>query len=114
MKLMPSPAQSSDQLSIKVAPGVSASSIFQRHFAHLAAVMEADPIRFAGQFATVNLIPPTQVNNLNSRSGMSNLEKATDIVTVLSTNLRIADDSKFLLKICGVLEKQHIFVLDTM
>ncbi len=114
---MPSPAQSIDLLStVKVArPRVSASNIFQQHFAHLAAVIEADPIRFAGEFATVHLVPSTLVGNLNSRLGVSNYEKATELVTSLSTNLRIAaDDSKLLLKICEVLKKQDMFVLNNI
>ncbi len=111
---IPLPAQSIDVLNAKVAPGVSAKDIFVQHSAVLAAALSTDPIRFAGEFAAVHLITTTKVDDLNSRQSLSNVEKATLLVTALRTNLEVDNGPKLLLKTCEVLKKQEILVLDTI
>ena len=103
-----------DVLNAKVAPGVSAKDIFVRQSANLAAALSIDPIRFAGEFAAVHLIPSTKVDDLNSQLGLSNMEKATQLVTALHTNLVVDNNPKLLLKTCEVLKKQKSLVLDTI
>ncbi len=113
--LLPIPllAQSIDVLNAKVAPGVSANDIFVQHFANLVDALETDPIRFAGEFAAVHLIPLTEVKNLSSQLGLSNMVKATQLVTALHTNLKDVDNGpKLLLKICEVLKKHKSHALD--
>ncbi len=111
---IPLPAQSIDVLNAKVAPGVSAKAIFVQHSANLADALSTDLIRFAGEFAAVNLIPVTEVDDLSSRSGLSNIEKATQLVKALHTNLKVDNNPKLLLKTCEVLKKQKSLVLDTI
>ena len=112
----PLPAQSIDVLNAPVAPGVSARDIFQQHSANLANIIAvADPIRLAGEFAAVHLIVSTLVDDLNSQHALPAFQKATQIVTALHTNLKVADNkSKSLLKICEVLKKQEMPVLDNI
>ena len=107
------PAQSIDVLNAKVAPGVSAKDIFIRQSAKLADALSTDPIRFASEFAAVHLIPQEKVNDLSTRSG-PNMEKATQLVTALHTNLVVDNNPKLLLKTCEVLKKQKSLVLDTI
>ena len=111
---IPLPAQSIDVLNAKVALGVSAKDIFVRQSANLAAALSTDPIRFAGEFAAAHMIHPTGADNLNSKLGLSNMEKATQLVTALHTNLEVDNNPKLLLKTCEVLKKQERFVLDTI
>ena len=112
----PLPAQSVDVLIAPVAPGaVSARNIFQQHSANLASIMAAaDPIRFAGEFAAVHLIVSTLVDDLNSQHALTALQKATQLVTALRTQLKVDNDPKSLLKICEVLKKQEMPVLDNI
>ena len=111
---IPLPAQSIDVLNAKVAPGVSVKDIFVRHIANLATALSTDPIRFASEFAAVHLIPLTKVNDLNSQLGLSNMAKATQLVTALHTNLEVDNNPKLLLKTCEVLKKQKSLMLDTI
>ena len=112
---IPLPAQSIDVLNAKVAPGVSAKDILVQHSAILAAALSTDPIRFAGEFAAVHLITSTKVDDLNTRSGVSNIEKATQLVSALHVNLQDVDNGpQLLLKICEVLQQHRIPVLDTI
>ena len=112
---IPLPAQSIDVLNAKVAPGVSAKDVFVRQSAKLADALSTDPIRFAGEFAAVNLITPTKVDDLSTRSSLSNLEKATQLVTALRVNLQDVDNNpKLLLTICEVLKKHKSHALDTI
>ena len=110
---IPLPAQSIDVLNANVAPGASAKDIFVQHSANLAAALSTDPIRFAGEFAAVHLITLTKVDDLSTRSGVSNIEKATQLVTALHVNLQDVDKGpQLLLKICEVLQQHRIPVLD--
>ncbi len=112
---IPLPAQSIDVLNAKVAPGVSANDIFVQQSATLTAALSTDPIRFAGEFAAVHLITTTKVDDLSTRSSLSNLEKATQLVAALRVNLKDVDKGpKLLLKICEVLKKHKSHVLDTI
>ncbi len=111
---IPLPAQSIGVLNAKVAPGVSAKDIFVQHFAKLATALSTDPIRFAVEFAAVNLIPPTNVDNLSSQFALPNMVKATQLVTTLHTNLEVDNNPKLLLKTCEVLKNQRSFVLDNI
>ncbi len=113
---LPLPAQSVDLSNVKIAPGVSARDIFQHHSAKLTNIIGvADPIRFASEFAAVYLIPPTLVDDLISQHALTAFQKATQLVTALRTHLKVADnDSKSLLKICEVLTKQQMPVLDNI
>ena len=111
---IPLPAQSIDVLNAKVAPGVSAKDIFVRQSANLADALSTDPIRFAGEFAAVHLIPLTKVNGLSSQLGLSNMVKASQLVTALHTNLKVDNNPKLLLKTCEVLKKQESLMLDTI
>ena len=112
---IPLPAQSIDVLNAKVALGVSAKDVFVRQSAKLADALSTDPIRFAGEFAAVNLITPTKVDDLSTRSSLSNLEKATQLVTALRVNLQDVDNNpKLLLTICEVLKKHKSHALDTI
>ena len=110
---IPLPAQSIDVLNAKVAPGVSAKDIFVRQSANLAAALSTDPIRFAVQFAAVNLIPQEKVNDLSTQSG-PNMEKATQLCIALHTPLVVDNNPKLLLKTCEVLKKQKSLMLDTI
>ena len=102
-------------LNAKVAPGVSAKDIFVRHIANLADALSTDPIRFAGKFAAVHLITPTKVDDLSTRSSLSNLEKATQLVTALRVNLQDVDKGpKLLLKTCEVLKMHKSHALDAI
>ena len=111
---IPLPAQSIDVLNAKVSPGVSAKYIFVRQSANLADAFSTDPIKFAGEFAAVNLITPTKVDDLSTRSSLSNLEKATQLVSALHVNLKIDNNPKLLLTICEVLKKHKSHALDTI
>ena len=111
---LPLPAQSVDLSNVKIAPGVSARDIFRQHSANLANIIATDPIRFAGEFAAVCLISSTLVGSLNSQHALTALEKATKLVTALHTNLKVDNNPKLLLKICEVLKKQQMPVLDNI
>ena len=112
--VLPKPAQSIDVLNAKVAPGVSAIDIFVRQSANLADALSTDPIRFAVEFAAIDLITTTKVDDLSTRSSLSNFEKATQLVTALHTNLKVDNNPKLLLKICEVLKKHKSHALDTI
>ncbi len=112
--VLPKPAQSIDVLNAKVAPGVSAIDIFVRQSANLADALSTDPIRFAVEFAAIDLITTTKVDDLSTRSSQSNFEKATLLVTALHTNLKVDNNPKLLLKICQVLKKHKSHALDTI
>ena len=108
------PAQSIDLSNVKIAPGVSASSILKHHSANLASIIATDPIRFAGEFDAVNLISSALVGSLNTQYALNALEKATRVVTALHTQLKVDNDPKSLLKICEVLKKHEMPVLDNI
>ena len=114
MVSIPLPAQSIDVLNAPVAPGVSAKDIFVQHSANLANIIATDPIWFAGEFAAVHLIPSALVGNLISHHALTDHGKATQLVTILQTNLEIDNNPNWLLMTCDVLKKQQSLVTDTI
>ena len=107
------PTQSMDLSSVRIAPGVSVSGVFQHQTPSLVSIIATDPIGLAGQFSAVNLIPSSLVDALNSQYALPATDKATQIVTALHTCIKTsANDSVMIMKICEVLQKQQTVVVD--
>ncbi len=93
---------------------IEGSAILRPHSANIKSLI-LDPTRFGDDLVSANLIAQNVVDNLASQRGVSDYERASRMVSIISQAMSVSQQSAsqiILLDLCKVLRKQESEVLN--